>query len=112
MATELKTPELSRHAAAAFVERWKNTTDELQYAQSFWTDFFRALCGIEDEKLAGIEYQKRVKGDVSGNQEYIDVYWKNVDLIEHKTAGKNLDKAELQARGYLRSLHGHDCAIR
>jgi hypothetical protein len=104
MATELKTPELSRNAAAAFVERWKNTTDELQYAQSFWTDFFRALCGIEDEKLAGIEYQKRVKGDVSGNQEYIDVYWKNVALIEHKTAGKNLDKAELQARGYLRSL--------
>jgi hypothetical protein len=104
MATELKTPELSRHAAVAFVERWKNTTEELQHAQSFWADFFRTLCGIEDEKLAGIEYQKKVKGDVSGNQEYIDVYWKNVALIEHKSAGKNLDKAEIQARGYLRSL--------
>ena len=104
MATELKTPELSRHAAAAFAERWKNTTEELQHAQSFWADFFRTLCGIEDEKLAGIEYQKKVKGDVSGNQEYIDVYWKNVALIEHKSAGKNLDKAEMQARGYLRSL--------
>ena len=104
MASELKTPELSRSAAYAFVERWKNTTNELQYAQSFWSDFFRTLCGIEDEKLAGIEYQKRVKGDVSGNQEYIDVYWKNVALIEHKSAGKNLDKAEMQARGYLRSL--------
>ena len=104
MATEIKTPELSRHAAAAFAERWKNTTEELQHAQSFWTDFFRTLCGIEDEKLAGIEYQKKVKGDVSGNQEYIDVYWKNVALIEHKSAGKNLDKAEIQARGYLRSL--------
>jgi hypothetical protein len=104
MATELKTPELSRHAAAAFAERWKNTTEELQHAQSFWADFFRTLCGIEDEKLAGIEYQKKVKGDVSGNQEYIDVYWKNVALIEHKSAGKNLDKAEIQARGYLRSL--------
>lgn len=104
MATDLKTPELSRHAAAAFAERWKNTTEELQHAQSFWADFFRTLCGIEDEKLAGIEYQKKVKGDVSGNQEYIDVYWKNVALIEHKSAGKNLDKAEMQARGYLRSL--------
>lgn len=104
MVTELKTPELSRHAAVAFVERWKNTTEELQHAQSFWADFFRTLCGIEDEKLAGIEYQKKVKGDVSGNQEYIDVYWKNVALIEHKSAGKNLDKAEMQARGYLRSL--------
>lgn len=104
MATEFKAPELSRIAALAFVERWKSTTDELQYAQSFWSDFFRTLCGIEDEQLAGIEYQKRVKGDVSGNQEYIDVYWKNVALIEHKSAGKNLDKAEMQARGYLRSL--------
>jgi hypothetical protein len=104
MASELKTPELSRHAAAAFAERWKNTTEELQHAQSFWADFFRTLCGIEDEKLAGIEYQKKVKGEISGNQEYIDVYWKNVALIEHKSAGKNLDKAEIQARGYLRSL--------
>jgi len=104
MATELKTPELSRHAAAAFAERWKSATEELQHAQSFWSDFFRTLCGIEDEKLAGIEYQKKVKGDVSGNQEYIDVYWKNVALVEHKSAGKNLDKAEIQARGYLRSL--------
>ena len=104
MASELKSPELSRSAAYDFVERWKNTTNELQYAQSFWSDFFRTLCGIEDEELAGIEYQKRVKGDVSGNQEYIDVYWKNVALIEHKSAGKNLDKAEMQARGYLRSL--------
>ena len=85
MASELKTPELSRSAAYAFVERWKNTTNELQYAQSFWSDFFRTLCGIEDEKLAGIEYQKRVKGDVSGNQEYIDVYWKNVALYSMLT---------------------------
>lgn len=101
---KLKGPNLSQHEAAAFAERWRNTTDELQFAQSFWTDFFRSLCGIEDEKLAGIEFQKRVKGDVSGNQEYIDVFWKNVALIEHKSKGKNLDNAELQARGYLRSL--------
>lgn len=62
------------------------------------------LCGVEDEQIAGIEYQKRVKSTISGNQEYIDVYWKNVALIEHKTAGLNLDKAELQARGYWLSL--------
>ena len=59
MVSELKNPELSRNAAAAFAERWKNTTNELQYAQSFWTDFFRNLCGIEDEKLAGIEFRFR-----------------------------------------------------
>jgi len=104
MATELKTPELSRNAAAVFADKWKSYTDEKQYAESFWREFFMTLCGVEDEQIAGIEYQKRVKSTISGNQEYIDVYWKNVALIEHKTAGLNLDKAELQARGYWLSL--------
>ena len=104
MASDLKTPELSRNAAAAFADKWKSYTDEKQYAESFWREFFMTLCGVEDEQIAGIEYQKRVKSTISGNQEYIDVYWKNVALIEHKTAGLNLDKAELQARGYWLSL--------
>ena len=104
MATELKTPELSRNAAATFADKWKSYTDEKQHARGFWSDFFRALCGVEDEEIAGIEYEKRVKSTISGNQEYIDVYWKNVALIEHKSAGENLDKAELQARGYWLSL--------
>jgi len=104
MANKLNTPELSRHAAAAFAQRWKGVTEEKQYADSFWSDFFRTLCGVDDEIVAGIERQKRVKSSISGNQEYIDVYWKNVALIEHKSAGLNLDKAELQARGYWLSL--------
>lgn len=104
MATELKTQELSRNAAAAFADKWKSYTDEKQHARGFWSDFFRALCGVDDEEIAGIEYEKRVKSTISGNQEYIDVYWKNVALIEHKSAGENLDKAELQARGYWLSL--------
>ncbi len=104
MTETLKTPELSQNAAAAFADRWKGVTEEKQYADSFWSDFFRTLCGVEDEIVAGIERQKRVKSSISGNQEYIDVYWKNVALIEHKSAGLNLDKAELQARGYWLSL--------
>jgi hypothetical protein len=101
---DLKAPELSRNAAAAFADKWKSYTDEKQHARGFWSDFFRALCGVDDEEIAGIEYEKRVKSTISGNQEYIDVYWKNVALIEHKSAGENLDKAELQARGYWLSL--------
>jgi type I restriction-modification system DNA methylase subunit len=104
MATELKTPELSRIAATTFADKWKSYTDEKQHARGFWSDFFRTLCGVDDEEIAGIEYEKRVKSTISGNQEYIDVYWKNVALIEHKSAGENLDKAELQARGYWLSL--------
>jgi type I restriction-modification system DNA methylase subunit len=104
MVTELKTPELSRHAAAEFADKWKHYTEEKRYAESFWRDFFSKLCGIEDDQLAGIEYQRPVTSSISGNKEWIDVYWKNVALIEHKTAGLDLDKAELQARGYWLSL--------
>jgi type I restriction-modification system DNA methylase subunit len=104
MATKLKTPELSRVSAETFAEKWKSYTDEKQHARGFWSDFFTNLCGVDDQEEAGIEYEKRVKSTISGNQEYIDVYWKNVALIEHKTAGENLDKAELQARGYWLSL--------
>jgi hypothetical protein len=86
MAAELKTPELSRNAAAAFADKWKSYTDEKQHARGFWSDFFRALCGVDDEELAGIEYEKRVKSTISGNQEYIDVYWKNVALISTESA--------------------------
>ena len=99
-----KTPALSRNTAVAFADKWKSYTDEKQHARGFWSDFFITLCGVEDQEEAGIEYEKRVKSTISGNQEYIDVYWKNVALIEHKSAGENLDKAELQARGYLKSL--------
>jgi type I restriction-modification system DNA methylase subunit len=104
MAAELKNPELSRNTAAAFAEKWKNFAEEKQHARGFWSDFFRTLCGVDDEEIAGIEYERRVKSSISGNQEYIDVYWKNVAIIEHKSAGENLDKAELQARGYWLSL--------
>lgn len=104
MSIPLRNPELSRNAASAFADKWKNYTDEKQHARGFWSDFFRSLCGVDDEETAGIEYEKRVKSTISGNQEYIDVYWKNVALIEHKSAGENLDIAELQARGYWLNL--------
>jgi hypothetical protein len=103
MAT-LRTPLLSKQEAIKFADKWKSFSDEKQHARGFWSEFFRTLCGVDDEEMAGIEYEKKVKSSLSGNQEYIDVYWKNVALIEHKSAGENLDKAELQARGYLKSL--------
>ena len=104
MKETLKSPELSQSAAVAFADKWKNYTEEKRYAESFWRDFFRTLCAVEDTELAGIEFQKPVKSSISGNQEYVDVFWKNVALIEHKSAGENLDKAELQARGYWLNL--------
>jgi hypothetical protein len=104
MSPELKTPSLSKQAAKEFALKWRSAENEIRDYQSFWDDFFRYLCGVEDTKIAGIEFQYPVKSASSGNQNWIDVYWKNVAIIEHKSKGEDLDKAELQARGYLRSL--------
>lgn len=87
-----------------FANKWKNYSDEKQHSRGFWSDFFRTLCGVEDEEIAGIEYEKPVRSSSDDNQKYIDVYWKNIVLIEHKSKGENLDRAEIQARGYLKSL--------
>jgi hypothetical protein len=104
MAPALKAPSLSKQAAKDFANKWRAAEDEIRDYQSFWEDFFRHLCGVDDTKLAGIEFQFPVKNATSGNQNWVDVYWKNVAIIEHKSKGEDLDKAEFQARGYLRSL--------
>ena len=95
---------LSLAAASKFAERWKDVTSEKQFDQQFWHEFFKDICGIEDFRESGIEFQKKVISSKRGTQNYIDVFWKDVFLVEHKSAGKDLDAAEAQARDYLVSL--------
>lgn len=45
-------PALSQQKAREFADKWKNTEEEERYAQSFWTDFFQQLCGIDDEQIS------------------------------------------------------------
>ena len=104
MPKNLTQPSLSFHAAKEFVEKWKFAESEKSDAESFWNDFFRNLCAVDDTKIAGIEFQYEVKNSIKGTPNYIDVFWKNVAIFEHKSRGEDLDKAETQARGYRRSL--------
>lgn len=96
--------KLSRAAAARFASRWSAETDEKQQAQHFWQDFFRDVCQIPDLREAGIEFEKRVTSSKKGTTTFIDVFWKDTFLAEHKSAGKDLDAAEAQAREYVVSL--------
>jgi type I restriction-modification system DNA methylase subunit len=98
-----QTGSLSAHAAHAFAERWKDAKNEKQEAQSFWRDFFTDVLGISDIRSAGIEFEKTVSS-AKGTTNFIDCYWKNTALIEHKSAGKDLDVAEAQAREYIQHL--------
>lgn len=94
----------SAHEARKFAEKYATTSSEKQFAQTFWRDFFSHLLRIDDLTSTGIEFEVPVRSHLSGKVKWIDVLWSGVLLIEHKSAGENLDKAEQQAREYLLSL--------
>jgi hypothetical protein len=94
----------SAHAAQKFAEKYASVTSEKQFAQSFWRDFFSSLLLIEDLTSTGIEFEVPVRSHETGKVKWIDVLWPSVVLVEHKSAGEDLDKAETQAREYLLSL--------
>ena len=99
-----ETGDFSVHAARQFAEKYKTATSEKSLAQSFWRDFFHQVFGIDDLLGSGIEFEHPVRSASTGQTNFIDVFWSGVVLIEHKSAGKDLDLAEKQARDYLVSL--------
>lgn len=101
----MPTGGLSAHTARTFADRYAAATSEKQLAQSFWRDFFTQVCEVDDLLSAGIEFEHPVKSVSTGKVRFIDVLWPGVVLIEHKSAGQDLDRAEAQARDYLVSLH-------
>jgi hypothetical protein len=94
----------SIHSARQFADKYSLAVSEKQMGQSFWRDFFSMVCGIDDLISLGIEFEYPVRSKETGKIRFIDVLWGGVVLIEHKSAGENLDKAESQARDYLTSL--------
>ncbi len=94
----------SRQAAKRFADKYAKARSEKQLAQSYWRDFFVAVCGVDDLLAAGVEFEYPVRSASSGTINFIDVLWPGIVLVEHKSAGQDLDKAEAQARDYLVSL--------
>jgi hypothetical protein len=92
--------------ARDFATKYASAESEKQLAQSFWRDFFLSVVGVSDLLVAGIEFEFPIRSN-KGTIQFIDCLWSGVVLIEHKSAGKNLDEAEKQARDYLESLSPH-----
>jgi hypothetical protein len=92
------------HEARKFAEKYAQVSSEKQFAQTFWRDFFSQLLHIDDLTSTGIEFEVPVRSHLTGKVKWIDVLWSGVLLVEHKSAGEDLDKAEQQAREYLMSL--------
>lgn len=89
-----------RNKAMAFVKTWRDETREEAEAKSFWDAFF-AIFGIERKSVAAFEYSV---GRTDNSKGFIDLFWKGVLLVEHKSRGKPFDKAESQAFDYYQNI--------
>ncbi|MCC7439792.1 MAG: class I SAM-dependent DNA methyltransferase [Armatimonadetes bacterium] len=86
--------------AVAFSKEWEDETSEDAEAKSFYDGFFNVF-GISRRRVASFEYSVR-KAD--NKQGFVDLLWKGTILIEHKSRGKDLDKAFKQATDYFPGL--------
>ena len=92
--------EIARRAKA-FSEEWKDAHYEKGETQSFYNDFFEVF-GIKRRQVA--VYEQRVKL-LENKQGFIDLFWPRTLLIEQKSAGLKLDRAQGQALDYLQGVH-------
>lgn len=88
----------------AFSKKWEHETSEDAEAKSFWDGFFDVF-GISRKRVASFEEPVKKLGNKQG---YIDLFWKGVLLVEHKSRGKNLDKAYTQALDYFVGINERD----
>ncbi len=89
-----------RGRAAAFADEWKDASYEKGEAQSFYNDFFEAF-GVRRRTVA--RYEEHV-AKLDNSHGFIDLFWPGVLLVEHKSAGRDLEKAYGQAGEYFDAL--------
>ena len=95
-----------RSRAGAFVAQWRDAEGyERGEAQSFVRDLLRVF-GITRSGAA--LYEKRAQRASTGGQGYIDALISGTALIEMKSTGADLVKAEAQALDYMESLTEHE----
>lgn len=89
-----------RANAIAFSKEWANESSEDAEAKTFWDEFFRVF-GVPRRRVA--VYEKLV-AKAAGKAGFIDLFWPKVMIAEHKSKGKNLDRAFTQAIDYFPGL--------
>lgn len=93
-----------RTRAVAFSKEWEGESSEDAEAKSFWDAFF-SVFGITRRRTASFETPVK-KSDGKGG--FIDLLWKGVLLVEHKSLGKDLNRAFTQAKDYFSGLKERD----
>jgi hypothetical protein len=92
-----------RDRALTFSREWATECSEDAEAKSFWDGFFNVF-GITRRRVASFE--SPVKRDTGTG--FIDLLWKGVLLVEHKSRGKDLERAARQAFDYFPGLKERD----
>lgn len=89
-----------RARAGRFADEWASASYEKGETQSFYNDFFDVF-GVQRRKVASFEEPVKKLGAKRG---FIDLFWKGVLLVEHKSAGRDLVRAKTQALDYFPGL--------
>jgi hypothetical protein len=89
-----------RDRAIRFARDWSASTAEERDKQSFWNAFFDVF-GVPRRSVATFEH---AVANVRSSYGFLDLFWPGVLLVEHKSRGASLAKAESQAFAYLHDL--------
>ena len=90
--------------ALTFSRAWDDAANEDSQAKPFWIDFFE-IFGITDKRVATFELNVKKLGAAQG---FVDLFWPGMLLVEHKSRGKDLDRAFQQALDYFPGLPERD----
>jgi len=90
--------------ALTFSRTWDDAANEDSQAKPFWIDFFE-IFGITDKRVATFELNVKKLGKAQG---FVDLFWPGMLIVEHKSRGKNLELAFLQALDYFPGLPERD----
>ncbi len=89
-----------RVRAAKFSTDWQKAKNENRETQSFYNDFFK-IFDLTRRDVADFEVDVQIGKSKKGR---MDLFWPKVLLVEQKSAGLDLDKAEEQADKYYGAL--------
>lgn len=93
--------------ALKFSKKYEKSTSENAEKQLFYIDFFE-IFGINKDEFHNIINFEYPVTSISKTTKFIDVLWKGVILIEHKSVGKDLNKAFSQASEYIQYLNENE----
>jgi hypothetical protein len=97
-----------KNKALAFSKRWEDASREDSDAKPFWIDFFE-IFGVSNKRIAYFEHAvKKLPGAQARTDGFVDLFWPGMLLVEHKSRGKDLDKALDQAMAYLPGIAERD----